>query len=137
MGIAEQFANRLDGCTKISKDISDEAKELGLVIVSAYSDDMMELDGAIYEEIPVSGGGFAYFRDGEVLEDCFNACEHCIIQAQRDTAKRVQAVWDKGGYAWWMEALDGIEAYPFDVRESATEDDFYCRGIVFSIEQIK
>lgn len=59
----EMLAEKLNGCDRygITDIIKKEAKESGLVIVYGYSDDNMEFEGAISEEVGAYDGGEAYF----------------------------------------------------------------------------
>lgn len=136
MTSAVELAKKLDGCVDISKELIKEAAENDLVIVYGYSDDNIEIDGAISEEIGAFDGGVAYFYHGEVITECDNPCDHCSIADERDNAMRVFAHWSQGGYSWVMEAADGLEAYPFDMLERG-EDDKFCRGLVFDARQIQ
>ena len=61
------FADKLNGRAYRDSfdDVKQEAKENGLVIVYGASDDLMEFDGAIYDEGGCFDGGRVYFdRDG-------------------------------------------------------------------------
>lgn len=52
------------------RDVRQAAKESGLVIVSGASDDLMEIDGAIYDEQGCFEGGVIYFdRQGAFGSD--------------------------------------------------------------------
>src|SRR6185312_16663666 len=55
----KELADRLTGSEyplRITKEVKAAAKASGLVIVYGASDDLMEFDGAIYDEIGAYGG---------------------------------------------------------------------------------
>lgn len=133
---AERLANKLDGCTDISKDDALLARDNGLVIVYGYSDNNIELEGAIREEIGAYDGGEVLFAKGDVLLDCDNPCEHCANEDLKNIAQKITAHWNKDGYSWVMEADDSINEFLFDMRESNDDDTYFCKGLVFNIKDI-
>jgi hypothetical protein len=107
-------------------DVKQEAKESGLVIVYGASDDLMEFDGAIYDEGGCFDGGRVYFdRDG-------------VDQEGEERANWIDAVWCDGMNrdglpATWTYKTD-IPCEQFDIWE---DGEIYCVGLVFSIEDLK
>lgn len=110
------------------------AKDNGLVVVFGYSDDCTEFRGAISEEMGsgefefTKGGIFKCEDDEEVLEKYDNPV----------TFNKLKAVWnpkDETGkaFASWGYATD-IPHATFDILD---EGVLYCRGIVFSINDLK
>lgn len=66
----EAFATRFDGTEyplRISREDKQAMKDLGLVVVYGASDDLMELDGAIYDEVPAPGT--TYIKDGALVQE--------------------------------------------------------------------
>lgn len=135
---AKEMAEKLNGCqygNEITRDEAQLAKESGLVVVYGYSDDNMELDGAIREEIGCYGGGSVYFTGSGLLEDphC-NEKEGCrYFRAAKKDSKEIKAVWCAPGKAAWTYETD-IPHETFNVYE---DDDLFCVGIVFSLEDLK
>ena len=86
------------------------AEENGLVVVFGASDDLCEIRGA---------------EDNEI--DCFDGGEATIAGA------KVKINWNKDGYSWTYDTDVPHEC--FDVYD--TDGEKYCRGIVFSIFDIK
>lgn len=86
------------------------AEENGLVVVFGASDDLCEIRGAEDDEI-----------------DCFDGGETTIAGA------KVKINWCKDGYSWTYDTDVPHEC--FDVYD--TDGEKYCRGIVFSISDIK
>ena len=86
------------------------AEENGLVVVFGASDDLCEIRGAEDDEI-----------------DCFDGGEATIAGA------KVKINWNKDGYSWTYDTDVPHEC--FDVYD--TDGEKYCRGIVFSISDVR
>lgn len=85
------------------------AEENGLVVVFGASDDLCEIRGAEDDEI-----------------DCFDGGEATIAGA------KVKINWCKDGYSWTYDT--DIPHECFDVYDDGEK---YCRGIVFSISDVR
>ena len=109
-----------------------QAREDGLVIVYGYSDDNMEFDGAIRDEVGCYNGGTAYLGEkGLLYNDCDNDdCPHFAkLQAK---APSITAKFDVDGYTWVYET-----AIPHDTFDIWEGEETYCRGIVFSLSDAR
>lgn len=125
-----EIAEKLNGIAygENIRDIEAKAKEHGIVIVMGASDDLMEFSGAIEDE-----GGLAYGKGGKVYFD------HSGVP--QDDTKRdnmIEAIWcnscdENGVMATWSYKTD-IPHEKFKVFE---DEELYCIGIVFSIDDIK
>jgi hypothetical protein len=136
---AKDLAAQLSGIqypVRIPKTLTDAAKAAGLVIVYGASDDLMEFEGAIYDEVGCYDGDTAYvdargllperdqIEDDDQLKDYF---------ARQPNAKPIEAVWDGGtGYSWTYKT--DIPHETFEVLEDGEPP--YCRGIVFSLSNV-
>lgn len=133
----EMFAHRLNNRQYGFELMPDEiqiAKDNGLVVVTGYSDDNAEFEGAIENEISCFDGGKIYFNnDGFHWNDSLGKYEG---------SNMVEAVWcssdpkdktDKGETISWTYKTE-IPHFTFMIY-----DDFepYCRGIVFSVDDLK
>lgn len=137
----EELAAILNGrkyCDEMTKSEEKQAMEAGLVVVFGYSEDYMELRGAIEDEVGayqgtrilVDGKGLLFCRDDieieahtdEWLADYFT---------RRAAAKTIDALWNKEGY-YWIYRTD-IPHATFEVME---DDEKYCRGIVFALADL-
>lgn len=126
----KEIAEKLNGIA-YGEDISDieaEAKEHGIVIVMGASDDLMEFSGAIEDE-----GGLAYGKGGKVYFDRSGVSQD---DAKRDNV--IAAIWcnshdENGVPATWSYKTE-IPHEKFKVFE---DEELYCIGIVFSIEDIQ
>jgi len=116
------------------------AKENNLVVVFGYSDELMEFRGAINGEIE----GLAYIHNGKLLEDWCGCgktdCDDCLSLAIGKKQSKVnntivEAIWDTEGYSFIYKTA--IPHKTFDIMESEDDKDKYCRGIVFSLEDVQ
>ena len=124
----KEIAEKLNGIAygENISDIEAEAKEHGIVIVMGASDDLMEFSGAIEDEGGCYDGGEVYFdRDGVSQDD-----------TERDNV--IEAIWCDGTNAEGVPATwtyqTEIPHEKFNVWE---DEELYCVGIVFSIEDIQ
>lgn len=132
----KEFAETLDD-REYGDEITDNEKQLaadnGLVVVYGYSDDNMIFDGAITDEVGCYDGGDAFVTSEGLLEnrcDC-DDCPYFENEIVKWGANKITAVWDSGGYSWIYKT--DIPHAIFNIMDG---DDFYCRGIVFSISDL-
>lgn len=139
----EEFAALLTGRSygaEISGDEERQARESGLVVVFGYSDDNMELRGAIHDEIGCyDGGRIAIDEEGvapswEDKHECKNYPEAEKFFRSHFNLKRreIVAAWGKDNYSWIYRT--DIPHATFEIVEG---DEKFCRGIVFYIAEIK
>lgn len=108
------------------EDVLEDAKQSGLVIVTGASDDLMEFEGAIRDEGGCFDGGRVYFdRSG-------------VDQEGEERANWIDAKWGDGVnrngiQATWTYETD-IPCERFDIFE---QQDIYCEGLVFSIDDLR
>lgn len=136
---AKELAAQLNGLqypVRIPKTLTDAAKAAGLVIVYGASDDLMEFEGAIYDEIGCYDGGTAYvdakgllpdrdsIEDDDELKDYF---------ARQPNAQPIEALWCQEGEYSWTYKTD-IPHETFEVMEDGEPP--YCRGIVFALSDL-
>jgi len=134
----EQFAARLNGRTygsEITKAEEAEAKAAGLVVVFGYSDDNVELRGAIHEEIGAYNGTTFRVTPAGLLESwpeddpVHEAWAAAYFERKNAGYSEIEAEWDGGnGYAWTYSTT--IPHTTFDVLD---EGERFCRGIVFRL----
>lgn len=126
----KEIAEKLNGIAygENISDIEAEAKEHGIVIVMGASDDLMEFSGAIEDE-----GGLAYGKGGKVYFDRSGVPQD---DAKRDNV--IEAIWcnshDENGVPETWSYKTEIPHEKFKVFE---DEELYCIGIVFSIEDIQ
>ena len=142
----EELSVILDGRERgkeISKEEQKAAKESGLVVVFGASDDLMEFDGAIYNEVSCYEGGFAYLDENGLLEnECDNDdCPH--FEKIKEKSKKIEAIWCEGieDGDWDDNHVPISWTYKTDIPHSTfrilEDDETYCIGIVFSINDLK
>ena len=117
---------------EITDDEANTAYDAGLVVVFGYSDDNVEFRGAIDDEIGCYEGRDVFVTKTGVLENkCSNDFCPYHEKEKADTAT-ISAVWDHAGYSWIYET--DIPHATFDILEDGEK---YCRGIVFSLNEVK
>lgn len=142
---AAELAARITGRAyrdEITKDEAAEAKAAGLVVVFGASDDLVEFEGAIYDEADAWGGAtvrvdrkgivpsWESIRDG-IDED--DAKAHFARLAAG--VVEIEAVWgsEDPEASWLIKAPASLPHATFDVME---DGELFCRGIVFSINDL-
>jgi len=128
---ALEAAKRLDGSaygSEGSKELFAAMKAAGLVAVFGYSDDGVELRGAIDDELGI--GRFHVTPEGLLKNECDDdACPH-FKRRQAGTAT-IEPVEGAEGFVWTYRTT--IPHRTFIVRD---DGDLYCRGIVFALADV-
>jgi len=133
----EELATTLNGREygdEITKGEEILAKQSGLVVMFGYSDDNVELRGAIDDEIGAYDGTIISFLNGEILQnECGEEeCPYFQKLKENPAVKTVEAIWDNGEYDWTFKT--DIPHATFEVVEDGEKS---CRGIVFDVASIK
>jgi hypothetical protein len=130
----EELAYELEGVDygeETTPEIEKKANESGLVIVFGYSDDNCEFRGAIYDE--VGCGDINFTKNGVfVEEDDLEVFEKYGASLPFNTIKAVWSPEDEPEYSWIYKT--DIPHATFNVYEDGEK---FCRGIVFSINDLK
>lgn len=134
---AAELASQLNGTEypfHPDQDIRQKAKESGLVIVYGASDDLMELDGAIYDEVEVLSNKKVLVHKGGVLgsKDDLETDEE-IEQwlNNKKNSRAIEAIWLEDGYSWSYRT--DIPHATFEIIEG---NEKYCRGMVVDLKDI-
>ena len=113
-----------------------QAGDDGLVVVFGYSDDNMEMRGAIDAEVGAFDGTTVYLTANGLLEepacDCAENCACPYFISAKRAAKTIEAVWYNFGSPCWTYETD-IPHETFDIYE---DGEIWCVGIVFSVEDL-
>jgi hypothetical protein len=146
MMTAQEFAARLNGREygkEITRPEAAEAKAAGLVVVYGYSDDNVELAGAITDEVSAYDGttlrisplglipDWETFAENENEESAYEA----YFAKKTAGIQEIEAVWSPGevpGTSWIFKTA--IPHHTFDVME---DGEVFCRGIVFALADVK
>lgn len=125
---AKSISGKEYGYPQFTKEEIETAKENGFVIVYGASDDLMEFEGAISEEIGCYDGGTAWVKAGRVSDAPIVVGE-----------KTIKAIWcggekDADGQEITWTYATGIPHETFMIYEGGEP---YCRGIVFSTDDVK
>lgn len=131
----KEFAKLLNGVEypfNVQKETQKIAKLNGFVIVYGASDDLMEFDGVVYDEISAYNGGIAFFDENGLI---VNECEDCdcpYLERVMKTAQKIEAFWCKEeGISWSYET-----AIPHETFDIIEDDRIYCRGLVFELKNV-
>lgn len=118
---------------------SKKDNEYNLVIVYGASDDLIQFRSGINDEGDCYEGGdflidkigllpsFEQLRDYDEDEEEFER-----YFARKPKAKKITAIWDNGEYSWTYET--DIPHATFDIMEG---NEKYCRGIIFSLDDLE
>jgi hypothetical protein len=121
---------------ELAGGIATEAKDAGLVVVYGASDDLMEFSGAIEDERGVGEYEEVFFTKEGFFDEqaCDDKCKYFELARQtfEKNASRIEVFWDSQGYSWAYETE--IPHATFDIFEDGEK---YCRGIVFSLADVK
>lgn len=140
----EAFAARLDGRQmgkEITKQEEAEAKAAGLVVVFGYSDDNVELRGAIDDEIGAYDGTtfdvtrhgllpqWEQFREDHEDEESFAD----YFKRKQEACSQIEALWCPAGEDLSWAYRTAIPHATFNVME---DGEIFCRGIVFRLADV-
>ncbi len=134
----KEFAKMLSGREygmELIKDEKRQAADAGLVVAYGYSDDNVELRGAIDEEVGAWDGTTIRLTKAGVLRGpACDSAENCgcpYFATAKNAAKTIKAVWGAGGVSWTFET--DIPHETFNIYE---DGELFCVGIVFSVEDL-
>jgi hypothetical protein len=131
MELLKQFAKELSNTAGSDDrwfDLTPSQKEFckahDIIVVYGYSDDNVEFDGAIREEVGAWEGAEIYVDVNGPIEPC--ECECKYYKAAMENAKRINAFWYLDDWAWEFRT-----DIPHETFEFYSDGDPYCKGIVF------
>lgn len=117
-----------------SKELFTQMKESGLVAVFGASDDLIEFEGAISDEVGAYGGGKAFITNkGLLINECDD--DRCpYFESAQEKAPFIQAVWGPKHIdaSWAYETT--IPHKKFLIME---DDEIYCEGIIFYLNYLE
>lgn len=140
-----EFAARLNGRTyrnEVSTAEAKEAKAAGLVVVYGYSDDNVELAGAIDDEIGANDGTTVFLgKDGAIHKPWDVLIEGELDEAIFDAWFKRKAAGVRSIEARWCHAPDGpawdfVTDIPHATFLISDDGEPFCRGIVFAVADL-
>lgn len=135
LGVSKKIASMLDGRqygSEMIEGIEELAKKNNLVIVFGASDDLMEFRGAINDELDCYEGGTAYLTKLGLIEEC--ECDCVYYQDAKRNATKIKALWcETTSNCCWTYEIE-LQHERFMIWDDGEQ---YCRGIVFSLDDIK
>ena len=109
-------------------DLTEEqlafAKEHDIVVVYGYSDDNVEFDGAIRDEVGCWEGGVIPVNADGPVDGCECECKH--FRAAIENSKKIKAFWCRSEWCWEFETN-----IPHEEFEFWSDGEPFCKGIVF------
>ena len=140
---AKELAALLNGReygSEITKPEEAVAKAAGLVVVFGYSDDNVELRGAVHDEIAAyEGATYRMCADGILHnwprdgEEAWSESEaEAYFKSKQSGFMEIVAVWMPDETTSWAYRTE-IPHKTFDVME---DGEVFCRGIVFALSDV-
>ena len=132
---AKELAVILNGreyTEEITKEERSMAKENNLVVVFGASDDLIEFSGAIEGEVQAFDGGTAYLdKNGLAMNACYqDDCPYFLSKIEK--MSKIHALWcEEEGFSFTYKT-----EIPHETFEIVEDDHKYCRGIVFSLDDV-
>ena len=131
---SKELAQRLNGreyTKEITKEEEGIAKASGLVVVFGYSDDCVEMRGAIDDELGAWDGLWIYLtKEGLFKSKC--KCDCPYFEEQKASAVILKAIWGGSkGYSWTF-----VAPFPHETFEIIEDEEKFCRGIVFALADV-
>ena len=139
MSNLKEFAKLLDGrdvaddsFNLLSEEESSKAKREGIVVVTGYSDDLMEFDGAMKDEFDCFDGGTVYVVKDNIYKNLQDIPKGSIIHPV--TAKWYEKMdWEQLGMIPWSYDTD----IPHETFILYNGGELWCEGIVFQMDNLK
>jgi hypothetical protein len=140
---AKQFAQLIDGqCYPflMSKEECQLAEENELLVAFGSSDDLLELEGAIRDEIDAWNGTKIYIVKG-VVRDADEIEGDLYYQTEEpfDKLRSILLEWEPKslpGASWLVtvggDRLSDEDIASFDIKDDESEG-LFCRGVVFKL----
>lgn len=125
---AEMLNGKEYGFPQFTPEEIQIAKENGFVIVYGASDDLMEFDGAIYDEAGCFDGGEVWFDKTGVVDE-HSSGSRCIEALWCDDSARDE----NGGIIIWTYKT----SIPHECFMIYEDGGSYCRGIVFDVSALQ
>jgi len=124
--------------SEVSAEDDKNIRSSGLIVIFGASDDLVELRGAINDEIGAyNGTTFKIDRKGvlpsfeQAVEQGEDGCEDYFDR--KPHAQPIEAIWSDGeGYCWTFKT--DIPHAEFSILE---EGEKFCRGIVIDMVDLK
>lgn len=146
----EEMAARITGREypfRLSSDEKAIAKASGLAIVYGASDDLLEFEGAIDEELSAYNGTSATITDdGKIVEsmtegsDCDERSKCFFFKSwlERQKSFEVTSEWcPEGMNCNWNVTASKVPVATFEIKDDYSPDNIFCRGIVIDLNEVK
>lgn len=116
-----------------SRALFGEMKAAGLVAVFGHSDDLVELRGAVTDEVGAFNGTVIYMTSSGLLQnECdSDRCPH--FEWAKKSAAKITAIWapESSTLSWAFRT-----AIPHETFTIMEDGEPYCEGIVFALADV-
>ncbi len=117
----------------VPENIKEELIHTDLVVVYGASDDLMEFEGAINDEVGCYDGGKAYInKDGMVDNGC-NDDDCPYFEQLKEKSTVIEALWCAEDNIPWTYKTK----IPHSTFKIIEDGEVYCRGIIFDLCDVK
>lgn len=138
---ANELAALLNGrqyCEEISKQEILAAEQDKLVVAFGQSDDLIEFRGAIYDELGAYDGTKITVVNGKVVntddwEEDKETLNKYSVPLPKEFIVNIQWCPESLNCSW-LVISENFPSSPFDIFE---DEEIYCRGIVFSLDDLR
>jgi hypothetical protein len=112
----------------LTTEYCKELRREGIVVVCGSSDDLIQFDGAISDEL----GAYDHYFDSKGLLRNECNCDDCPYFKKLVKKYYIKPIWcETPEYAWTYDT--NIPHVTFDVME---DNDKYCKGVVFKLSDL-
>jgi hypothetical protein len=119
---------------RVSRQFEQELKDSELVIIYGASDDLIEFGGAISDELGAGNGTIKHIYKTGIIgdRDKVDSDEDMELYLKnKQNSKEIKAIWGINDISWQYET-----EIPHKVFHIVEDDEIYCIGIIFSINDI-
>ncbi|MDR0919414.1 MAG: hypothetical protein LBM93_09255 [Oscillospiraceae bacterium] len=119
---AAEMLNGRQYLSEISVDEKEILRQNRLVAVFGQSDDLVVFEGAVEDDFDCFGGSEVYVNEQGVYVDVEDTEDY----------RKIVTKWAEEGYSWSYET-----DIPHETFEIFEDDSKYCKGIVFSLNDLQ
>jgi len=129
--ILKAIAHKIDGIEYPARGIRELDLPKGVVVAYGMSDDLLEFEGAISDEVGAFNGATVYISEGKIVSAA--VCPECGRTFGNVIC--VSANWNDtpgNGEPCWTVHVN-VPSHPFTIMENG---EAFCKGVVFSTENV-
>lgn len=137
---AKELAEKLNGMeyrSRIPSETLQAAKAAGLVIITGASDDLVEFEGALYDELGAGDGTLIYLDEQGIVPEFQNLDKDDINEMRsffkrEGKGKQIKVHWNNAnGYTWSYST-----EIPHETFRVIDDGEHYCQGLVIALTDL-